>query len=244
MHPIKYTLLIVFVTLFVASCSTSKKNLGNDHELYTDAKEQLEDGDLEDAIETYDFLQSKYPFGVYTEQAWLDKGYAWFLQDSFNTAELEFNEFIHNFPNHKNLDYAFFMLAFLKESQAFSLSNTYINDPAKKDVSNYKQAVTRYKNFIRRFPESTYLTTAKQRIPALENRISRHELFVANYYSSRRAWVAVINRCQLIIDKYPTTPSSRKALVLMRDAYLQIDLPEIADDIQKVIDLNPVFSVN
>ena len=236
-RPLIFSFFLLF-SLFLYGCTSIPDYDGTDGELYTDAREKLELGDYSDAIEAYDFLQSKFPYGVFSEQAWLDKAYAWFLLDRNDTASLELREFLRNYPGHKHSDYAYFLLALLQEASNFSINNEYINDPARTDVSSVAEALRRYKIILEKYPDSPYVAPAKQRIPVLRNRLARHELYVANTYFDRKAWVASINRATNIIDTYPDTVHARYALYLLKDSYLELGLTDVAKDVEKVIEHN------
>ena len=231
-------ILACFTLLFLSGCSTLDLNALSAQELYERGYGSLEVGLYEEAIEEFDFLQAKYPFGLYTEYAWLAKSYAWHQLRQPRTAELELNQFYNSYPNHQRTDYVLFMLALLKESKGLTFSNEFVNDPARKDVSEYKQAIQRYQKLLDRFPESPYSATASKRIKILMARLARHEWYVVLEYQKRQAWVAVISRSQGILEQYPKTIYARHAVFSARDAYKQLSLDGLASEMQEMIEYN------
>ena len=98
-----------------------------------------------------------------------------------------------------------------------------------RDAFNY------YLALIDKFPKTEYTEEAKTRLVVLRNILSRHELFVAIYYTKKGANIAAINRGKYIIEKYPNTPSVPAALHLMAYNYDIINTPILAQDARRVL---------
>ena len=54
----------------------------------------------------------------------------------------------------------------------------------------------------------------------------------------RKAYIAAANRARYALGNYPNTPESAEALVLMHQAYTELNLPELADNTMAVLELN------
>ena len=72
----------------------------------------------------------------------------------------------------------------------------------------------------------------------LKNYLARHELYVADYYMRRKAYVAAANRAQLILENYQRTPTIPQALAILERAYSALGLKDLADDARRVRELN------
>src|SRR5688572_7791148 len=74
------SLLLLAIVLAMTGCRKDKEfdDERSAAELYTDAKRALDNSSWEQAIQTYKYLQTRYPFGRYTEQSMLDLSYAYF----------------------------------------------------------------------------------------------------------------------------------------------------------------------
>jgi len=53
----------------------------------------------------------------------------------------------------------------------------------------------------------------------LANKLAEHEMAVAHYYMKRGAYLAAVNRCQYVLEHYPTSPETKNALKVMAEAY-------------------------
>jgi outer membrane protein assembly factor BamD len=72
----------------------------------------------------------------------------------------------------------------------------------------------------------------------LAEALARHEVKVARYYMSRKAWLAAANRAQECITHFPRSPSRRQALEIMIEAYDRMGLKELRDDAKRVLAQN------
>jgi outer membrane protein assembly factor BamD len=68
--------------------------------------------------------------------------------------------------------------------------------------------------------------------------MARAELDVANFYYIRRAYVAAIQRAQVVVRDYQTSPLAEDALVLMARSYQALEMPDLQADTERVIAMN------
>ena len=63
-------------------------------------------------------------------------------------------------------------------------------------------------DFISRYPSSKYVPHAKQRMIYLRNLLAEHEIYVADFYMKRGAYLAAIGRAKYVIEHLPNTPQT------------------------------------
>ena len=66
--------------------------------LYREAKEEMRGGNYEKAIEYYEKLESRYPFGVFAQQAQIDIAYAYYRDNEPAQALAAVERFIKLHP--------------------------------------------------------------------------------------------------------------------------------------------------
>jgi outer membrane protein assembly factor BamD len=208
-------------------------------ELYEDAKKSLDNQSWDRAIMTYKQLQTRYPFGRYTEQSMLDLSYAYFKGRERENALSTLNRFIRTYPTHPNVDYAYYLkgLVNFEENMGF-LERMMPNRVHDRDQSAARDAFNDFNELIRRFPESRYVADARQRMVFLRNNLAAYEVAVANYYMRRKAYIAAANRARFALENYPGTPQNADALVVMHQAYTELSLPDLADGAMQVLETN------
>jgi outer membrane protein assembly factor BamD len=74
-------------------------------------------------------------------------------------------------------------------------------------------------DFISRYPQSNYVSHAKQRMIYLKNLLAKHEMYVADFYMKRGAYLAAISRSKYVIEHLPNTPQTPYALSILVEAY-------------------------
>ncbi|MBV1875631.1 MAG: outer membrane protein assembly factor BamD, partial [Cycloclasticus sp.] len=208
-------------------------------DFYNEAKASLDDGNYINAIELYEGLESRYPFGQYAQQAQIDLAFAYYKNDEPESAIATANRFVRIHPRHKNVDYIYYLKGLINFNRGIGFLERYLpTDKSQRDPGAAIDSLDDFATLIRRFPDSQYAADSKQRIVALKSNLALHDLNVANYYMKRKAYVAAINRAKNIIEQYQNTTAVPRALLLMADAYQQINMNDLAADAQRIYDLN------
>jgi len=207
--------------------------------LYNNAKRQMDMENYLTAIEQYEILESRYPFGKFATQAQLDVGYAYFKYDELDSAIAAVDRFIKLNPRHEGVDYAYYLKGLIN----FNRGNSILDNIFDRDKADYDKSIllTSYNDFrllITRFPRSKYAADSRQRLIFLRDKLASADLKVARYYASRDAWIAASNRAKYIIQTYPGTSAVKPALAIQLTAYQQLGLDELAADTRRIIDLN------
>ncbi len=248
-HPIgiKLIALLITITLFVlAGCASTGDSDEDDvtigwsaQKLYDQAKEELEAGDYELAIEYFEKLEARYPFGKYAQQAQLETIYTYFLFDEPDSAIAAADRFIKLHPTHKNVVYAYYMrgvASFHKKDSPFDM--VVYQDPAERDSNSSRNSFNYFSELVKKFPNSKYAPDSIKRMKFQRNLLAKHELQVASYYLKRGAYVAAVNRTKYVIENYQQTPSIPGALKLLTKAYELLNMDDLAKDAQRVLELN------
>jgi len=208
-------------------------------ELYADAKDSLDKQNYRRAAEEYRLLQTRFPFGRYTEQSMLDLAYAQFKAHEPQAALSTLDRFIRTYPAHPNVDYAFYLKGLVNYEENLGVLERIMPERIRdRDQSAARDAFIDFKELIRRYPDSRYAADARQRMVFLRNNLAAYEVSVGEYYMRRQAYIAVVNRCRYVLENYPGTPENGDALALLHEAYNELNMPELADDAWAVLELN------
>ena len=237
-------LLTLFALILLAGCGAGKDEI--DHtadwsveKFYSEARSELDSGNFLTAIEYYETLESRFPFGKYALQAQIDVAYAYFKFDEPDSAITALDRFIKLHPRHPAVDYAYY----LKGLVNFERGGTILDVLVERDLSTFDRnlllrAYNDFKLLTQRFPSSDYVTDARKRMIFLRNELARADFAVANYYASLEAWVAVTGRTRFILQNYQGTEIIRSTLELQLQAYQSLGLEQLARDTQRIIALN------
>lgn len=237
-------LLTLFASILLAGCGPGKDEIDvtadwSVEKFYTEARSELDSGNFLTAIEYYETLESRFPFGKYALQAQIDVAYAYYKFDEPDSAITALDRFIKLHPRHPAVDYAYY----LKGLVNFERGGTILDVLVERDLSTFDRnlllrAYNDFKLLTQRFPSSDYVTDARKRMIFLRNELARADFAVANYYASLEAWVAVTGRTRFILQNYQGTEIIRSTLELQLKAYQSLGLEQLARDTQRILALN------
>jgi outer membrane protein assembly factor BamD len=204
--------------------------------LYNEAHTMLTTGNYTRAIKLYDTLEGRFPYGRYAQQAILEGAYANYRAGETATAVASCDRFIRTYPNHPNVDYAYYLkgLVNFREDQGI-FGYIVEQDPSEHDPKLTKESFGAFKELVTRFPESKYAEDSIVRMRFLTNALGAYEVHVAEYYYRRGAYVAAINRAQSALVGYPRTPSNEDALIVLIRSYDALGMTQLRDDSQRVL---------
>jgi len=237
-------LIGMLVLLMLATVTGCKKDRDpNDgrsaEEMYETAKGYLISQNWGRAINGYQTLTTRYPFGRYTEQAQLEMAYAYHKGGSPEAALSTADRFIRTYPSHPNVDYAFYIRGLTNYEERVGFMERLMPSRVRdRDQTAARESFRDFDELIRRFPDSRYAPDARQRMVFLRNNLSFYELDVARYYMRRKAYVAAAARAKYAIETYPGSPELGDALEILVVSYTEMGLPELAEDAEKVLALN------
>ena len=234
------SVMIALMLVTVTGCRKDKIDDGRQaSEMYSDAKRYLDSQNWGRAIQHYQALATRYPFGRYTEQAQLELAYAFHKAGSPEAALSTADRFIRTYPSHPNVDYAFYIRGLTNYDQRVGFMERLMPSRVRdRDQTAARESFRDFDELIRRFPDSRYAPDARQRMVFLRNNLSFYELDVARYYLRRKAYVAAANRARYALENYPGSPELGNALEILHVSYTEMGLPELAEDTMQVLVLN------
>lgn len=237
-------ILLLALTLVVSACANSdakydKTANWSAEQLYADAKQEIAAGNWKDARERLTAIESRYPFGVFAQQALIDLAYVDWKDGENEQALAAIDRFQQLYPNHPGTDYVLYLkgLVNFTPASAFMTSLTG-QDPSERDPKGLRASYDAFNELINRYPDSKYTPDAKQRVAWLVNAIAMNEVHVARYYYERGAYVAAANRSQTVITDFEGAPAQEEALYILYKSYEQLKMPSLENDAKRVLDKN------
>ena len=237
------SILGIFILLLIVSSCSSNEEMPDERlvekELYDQAQTRLKNGSFSTAILSLEALESRFPFGRYAEQAQAELIYAYYMNSQFEASQSAAERFINLHPRHSHTGYAFYMkglAAFTDDSGLFS--RYFQSDLAKREVVMAQTSFGELSEFISRYPESKYVPHAKQRMIYLRNLLAEHEIYVADFYMKRGAYLAAIGRAKYVIENLPNTPQTPFALSILVEAYEILEYEELRKTSLEILNAN------
>ncbi|MCO6537561.1 MAG: outer membrane protein assembly factor BamD [Gilliamella sp.] len=236
-----HSLLAIALSGMLIGCTSSKPDVENvpEIELHNKAKSELENGNIKSSITILESLDKNYPFGPYSQQVQLDLIYAYYKSADLPLAIASIDRFLKLNPTHPNIDWVIYMRGISNMAQDDNMIQGWFNvDRSDRDPDYASAAFKDFSYLLSSFPNSQYAADAQKRLVFLKNRLARYQLKVAQFYTKRGAYVAVINRVTEMLIMFPDTDSTKEALLLMRNAYNELGLVDETQKLDQLIQAN------
>lgn len=241
-HRTLFLLILVSLALVLGSCAS------RDHDptegwsaerLYDEAKRAMDGGDFEQAIDYFEILEARYPFGDLALQAQLDIAYAYYQFGEDDAAIQATERFMRLHPTHEAIAYAYYLRGLIRYNRGRTfLNNIWPLDMAQMDQERLRRAFSDFRTVVQDHPDSDYAEDARQRLVYLRNEMARHELEVAEFYFQRSAYMAAIKRVDYLIDNYDGAAAMADGLVLQMRAYQRMGMDDRAAEVRRVLEYN------
>lgn len=207
--------------------------------LYAEAKDELNNGGYDKAVQYFEKLEARYPFGTYAQQAQLEIAYAYYKQGDQAQALAAADRFIKLHPNHPNVDYVYYLKGLINFNDKLSIFDFLAHqDLSERDPKSLRDAFDAFKLLVNRYPDSPYAADSAARLNYLVNAMAQHEVHVADYYYRRGAYLGAINRAEGAIRQYQQAPAIEDALYIVIQSYDKLGMTQLRDDAERVFKKN------
>ena len=210
---------LIFFLVILESCSEPKKEITKIQEIdldsqmtevLKDAYKTLKDGDALYAAKKFNEVEKIYPQSAWATKSILLSAYAYYSQDYYDDAIFHLERFIKKYPDHKDVDYAYFLLATCFYENIVDES---------KDLRPLLVAKKNFKYLLNNFPETDYALDAKYKVQLIDDVLAAKEIYIAKYYLKKGKWIAAINRFKIVLNEYDTTIYTPEALHRLVEVY-------------------------
>lgn len=244
MHKNSLKIAAFALALFLSGCGMFGQNVDETRnwsaaKLYAEARDEMSAGNYERAIQHFEKLESRYPFGTFAQQAQMEIAYAHYRMGDHPQALAAVDRFIKLHPNHPNVDYMYYLRGLVNFNDRVSFFNFLTKqDLSERDPKAARDAFDAFKQLVERFPDSVYAKDSAERLNYLVNALAQYEVHVANYYYRRGAYLAAANRAQAAISDYREAPAIEEALFVLVRSYDALGMTELRNDAERVMKAN------
>ena len=232
-----FSYLIIF--LLIISCSKKKeekvtvlkeKSLETQMiEVYSQAVEEFEKGDVIYAGKKFSEAELLYPQSVWAPRAVLMSAYGYYSQGYYGDAINDLERFLIKYKNHPQSDYAYYLLALCHYDQIID---------EKKDLNEILQSKKYFEIVINKYPNTDYAVDSKFKLELIIEIIASKEMYLARYYLEREKWIPAIKRFKKVINDYDRTIYVEEALHRLVELHYKIGLIEEAEKYASLLGYN------
>lgn len=227
----KFALACLSVLLLNA-CSSAKEqdtSMYSAEELYRQGYEYMQQTSWNRAAETFEKVEIEHPYSRWAVKAKLMGAYAYYRDEKYDDAIISLDRFIKFHPGNKDAAYAYYMKGLCYYDQISA---------ADKDQSNTYKADAAFKQLIALFPNSEYAADARRKLNLITDHQAGQEMSVGRYYLKQQNYLSALNRFNVVVEKYQTTPQIEEALYRQVEIYTILGIKNQAEKSAAVLKHN------
>lgn len=233
LHNSIFAFISVLVTITLASCSKeppltlevkepqnfAEEETEKARTLYNEALAFLDERRFQKAIETFQEVETTYPYAKEAGKSLLMGGYAHYKNEQYNDAIVTLMKFISLYPSHEMTSYAYYLKALCSYDQIVDVG---------RDQQITKDAKKSLQEVVARFPNSEYAQDASIKLDLVEDHLAGKQMEVGYFYQKRGNHISAINRFQDVVRHYQTTSHVAEALYRLAASYYALGVEEEA----------------
>ena len=196
---------------------------------YEEGINSLEEGDVLYAAKKFNEVEILFPQSQWAPKAALMAAYSYYVQDYYSDVIDELIRFIKIYPNNKNIDYAYYLLAVSYYEQIVDET---------KDLQSIVEAKKNFEIVVKRFPNTEYAIDANFKLDLIDDFLAAKEMYIGRYYVDKKKWIAAINRFRAVVDEYETTIYTEEAIHRLVEIYYIIGLTSESEKYAKLLGYN------
>ncbi len=229
---------LIFIIIFCVSCSKEriKESVINEKSLdmqvleaYREGIKSLEEGDSLFAAKKFNEAEILFPQSKWAPKSALMAAYSYYAQDYYGDAIAELQRFLKVYPQHKDIDYVYYLLAISYYEQIVD---------EKKDLQSIMSAKQTFQIVVKKFPNTEYGTDSEFKLDLINDILASKEMYIGRYYFNKKKWIPAINRFRNVVDSYETTIYTEEALHRLVEVYYILGLKDESQKYAKLLGYN------
>lgn len=181
--------------------------------LYNSGLTYLNNGSYSKAQGKFADVERQHPYSKWATKAILLQAFSAYQGNKYGDAVDSGQRFIALHPGHKDVSYAYYLVAISNYEQIADV---------RRDQSKTQAAVEALDEVARRFPDSPYAADARQKANVARDHLAGKEMEVGRYYQKKGSYLAAINRFKTVVTQYQTSTQTPEALYRLSEAYMAL----------------------
>jgi len=205
---ISWRMVPVMVLATLAGCAAKQHRSAEQY--FGDASESFRAGALPLAVDELHELLDQYPFSQYNEEAELKIAHAQYLEANYPEAVVTLSDFQRRHPTSAYLPFVGYLLGMCYVQQMGTID---------RDQSASQNALSYFLTVAQQYPTSPFADLARQELARCQEELAAHELYVAEFYSTRGNDKAAEVRLLTLASRYGDTLGSATGLLRLAKLY-------------------------
>jgi len=196
--------------------------------LATEAEQAYQEGNYEEAAETFQQLKDRFPYSKFALLADLRLGDAYFKDERYDEAILAYEDFIRLHPKNEGVPYAMYQIGMVYHAQMLTPD---------RDPTFARKAMEAFQKLMREYPKNEWSIKAVPRFQESAARAAEHDLAVGKFYYNTGKYPAAIGRFKRVMTQYPDVGLYDEAMSALQQAQAKYD-KQLADEAEEYAGLS------
>lgn len=168
-----------------------------------------------DAVKKFEEVDRQHPYSDWARKALLMSAYANYEAGAYDECVAAAKRYITLHPGSPDAAYAQYLIGVSYYDQIPDIT---------RDQDQTEKALAALDEVIRKYPDSEYATSAKQKIEVARDQLAGKEMQVGRYYLQKKDYTGAINRFKVVVTKYQTTRQVEEALERLTECYMALGI--------------------
>ncbi len=230
-------ILLIILGILLISCSKEEKISAIEEEnieaqmikAFKEGYDELNKGDVLFAAKKFNEAELLYPQSDWAPKSALMAAYSYYSQSYYSETIFEIERYLKTYPNHKNIDYAQFILA-------MCYYETIVDE--KRDLEPLIKAKKQFEFIMNNFPNTDFAMDSKFKLDLIYDKLAGKEMYIADHYLKKKKWIPAINRFKNVVEDYSTTVYVEEALHRLVEIHYKIGLTQESKKYAKLLGYN------
>lgn len=185
--------------------------------------------DARDAVKKFEEVDRQHPYSEWARKSLIMSAYAYYQAGEYDDCVNAAKRYITLHPGSPDASYAQYLIA-----------SSYFEEipDITRDQARTEKALAALEEVIRKYPNTEYANSAKQKIEVARDQLAGKEMQIARYYMNKKDYTGAINRFKVVVTKYQTTRHVEEALMRLTESYMALGIVEEAQTAAAVLGHN------
>jgi outer membrane protein assembly factor BamD len=171
--------------------------------------------DYGSAAKKFEEVERQQPYSDWARKSLLMTAYAKYEAHQYDDAIAAAKRYVTLHPGSRDAAYAQYLIG----------SSYYNQIPdVTRDQAGTEKAIAALEEVARKFPDSEYAKTAKQKVGIARDQLAGKEMTIGRYYLRKKDFTGAINRFKIVVTHYQTTRHVEEALLRLTEAYMALGI--------------------
>ena len=230
-----YVILLCFLTVAVAGCSSLKNEPNVDidtysaQEIYGLAEDMLEKKRPQNAAKYFSEIARLCPYSAWAKRGLIMQAYSFHQDKDYENSRSAAQRYIDFFPAAEDAAYAQYILALSYYDQISEVG---------RDQDMTIKALQELRLLIERYPDSKYAKNSTEKFDMAFSFLAAKEMEIGRYYLQRGYYTSAANRFRKVVQEFRTTEQTPEALYRLIECYLSLGLRGEAQSAAAILQVN------